>query len=705
MASRVSFLWHMHQPDYRVAETGIARMPWVRLHAARSYTDMASVFGWFDVRHTVNFSGVLLSQLEELECGAAHDAWFDLLRKRPEDYDVGERAWAVRNLFAVNRGRAVKPVPRYAQLFEKRGENPHEELFPQIARGFRATELRDLQVLFLLAWCGFAAEQRFPVVRALKKKGRGYSEEDRAALLEVHDACARGVLEAYRALARNHRIEVTVSPFDHPILPLIAGKPVHAPSDAVTALRRAGEIAHRVFGVRPRGVWPSEGSVSPEAVEAIADAGFAFAASDEGVLLKSIEAPRSAIYRPYEYHGVRLVFRDHEISDAIGFRYAQMGTLDAVKDFFRRVEAAPKDGVVFVMLDGENPWEAYDDNGRPFLEALSSSLSGGEGARVCAELIGDAAMRGDAVALKRLHAGSWIDASFRIWTGHAEKNRAWDAVVAARQALMDEEKRRETTETERAQRSEEKRICSRKEASGAGAGADEERWRAAWEHLYRAEGSDWFWWFGDDFDTPFADDFDALFRGHLRAAYRAAGLLVPEALERPIRSAVTRLAVRPPERMISPDMSRDIDGFYDWRGAGLAVAGAATGESGGTMALATRPFELLEFGFDATRLCFRLRTAAKEWRRFSLHMRLRIGASLVEIRLPDDAGPGGVEAHFARTAKWSVRCDDVGWRVGERGAFSVEVVLGEAVVSRFPATGEIELVRASVEKEREDWSA
>jgi alpha-amylase/alpha-mannosidase (GH57 family) len=666
----------MHQPDYRVAETGVARMPWVRLHAARSYGDMADVFGRFDVRHTVNFSGVLLSQLEELERGGARDAWFELLRKRPEDYDGGERAWAVRNLFSVNHGRSVKPVPRYAQLLEKRGENPHEELFSGIARGFRASELRDLQVLFLLAWCGFASEKRFPAIRALRKKGRGFSEDDKAALFEVHEACARGVLESYRGLARSEGIEITVSPFDHPILPLVAGKPVGAPEDAVTALNRAGEIAARVFGARPRGVWPSEGSVSPEAVQAIADAGFAFAASDEGVLLKSIDAPRSAIYQPYVFRGVRLVFRDHEISDAVGFRYAQMSAHDAVRDFMRRVEAAPGEGVVFVILDGENPWEAYEDNGRLFLEALSRELEGGghAAAGVRAEFVGKAAMAADATTLRRLHAGSWIDASFRIWIGHDEKNRAWDAVVLARRALV---------------------------AAGVVSGAA----GTAWEHLYRAEGSDWFWWFGDDFQTPYAEDFDALFRGHLRAAYRAAGLAVPEAIERSIRAHVVRAAVRAPERMISPDIARDVDGYYDWRGAGIALAGTATGESGGTMALSTRPFEFLEFGFDATRLCVRLRPAAKDWRRFGLRARISVLGRALEIRLPDDAGRGGVEARFSRVAKWAVRCDEAGWRVGERGGFSVEVFVGDTVVSRFPASGEIEVVRPSADSEREDWSA
>ena len=192
-----------------------------------------------------------------------------------------------------------------------------------------------------------------------------------------------------------------------------------------------------------------------------------------------------------------------------------------------------------VILDGENCWEYYIHNGRPFLEALYRLINESNELEATSihEALRDAPPRSERT-IGRIYAGSWIGSNFKIWIGHDEDNRAWDALAQARETLM-----------------------------SARGSIDAATFARAMEEIYIAEGSDWFWWFGDENSSANQDDFDDLFRAHLREVYTLIGQPPPETLDTPIRRAGRRAAVHPPSGHITPT----IDGLRasnEWADAG-----------------------------------------------------------------------------------------------------------------------------------------
>src|SRR5512138_3093736 len=307
---RLALLWHMHQPPYRDAETGEYLLPWVRLHAARAYNDMA----WILERHprvrcTVNFVPVLLEQLEEYVAGGARDRFLDLTLRPAADLGSEERQAILRSFFMVDWEANVQPLPRYWDLLQKRGRDVRHVDLEALARRFSDQELADLQVLFNLAWMGFGAYADEPVVAALRTKGRDFTPEDARELVAAQQRILAGIVPRWRALAERGQVELSTTPYYHPILPLVCdtdaarralpGLPLPArfahPEDARWQVRAARESHQERFGSPPAGMWPAEGSVSPEALEVLASEGARWAASDEGVLLSSLPADAARV--------------------------------------------------------------------------------------------------------------------------------------------------------------------------------------------------------------------------------------------------------------------------------------------------------------------------------------------------------------------------------------------------------------------------
>ena len=507
-------LWHMHQPRYAHPADGVAMLPWVRLHACSGYLDMARMLERHPrARVTVNFVPSLVEQIEQIVEGG-RDALERLTERPVATLDPGERAQILARCFSVHPS-AVADRPRFVELASKRRD------------GFDDDELRDLACLFLLGWIGFAVREDEPRVAALDAKGRGYTEADKSELHAIVRRAVGRVLPSWRALAARGQIELVASPFHHPIVPLLVDSDVarvarpdmdlpvrfRAPEHARLHIDRARAAHERWSGSSPRGMWPPEGSLSHEAVEVYRDAGIAWLLGDEETLARSLgeELPPAANTRVWEHAGVRLLFRDRDLSDRIGFRYAHMSAESAVEDLFHTASErlGGSDGVVCVFLDGENAWEHYAGRGEPFLEALYSRMeseaqSGNIRSRTISECI-DA--RGSEGTIARLHAGSWIAGDFRIWIGDPAKNRAWTLLRHAVDVL------RHATAIE---------------------GEASPRVIAARECLLAAEASDWFWWFGEPNHSAEDVLYDALFRSYLREAYRSLGQAVPEALDVPI---------------------------------------------------------------------------------------------------------------------------------------------------------------------------
>lgn len=569
--ARVCFLWHMHQPYYTDPVAGFASMPWVRLHAIKAYYDMA----WMMERHpsiraTFNFTPSLLIQLQEFSSGSVGDLFLHYAQRPAADLAPPEQAFIIRHFFAANWGTMVRPFPRYHELLVKRGLDVTRQPLDRLAAQFTTQDLLDLQVWHNLAWFGYGLTARHPRLDELRTKGRGFTEDEKQEVLAFQRQAVGDIIPMYRRLAESGQIELTTSPFYHPILPLLIdtefarrSRPeahlpsrFQAPADAEAQIRKAVSLHHEVFGAAPGGLWPSEGSVCPELIPMLHAAGVKWTATDEGVLARSLEQwdRQAALYQPYlagpSGQEIRIVFRDRELSDAFGFVYSKLTPESAVEDVLHRLrgiasQQAGEEALVPVILDGENPWEHYHDGGERFLAGLYAMLDGaattGRGPvhLSTATISGALAAHPHPRRLDRLHSGSWINQDFKIWIGHAEDNRAWDLLKLTRNRLA------EVTDT-----------------------LPPEQARGAWEELYAAEGSDWCWWYGDDFETDYKSEFDRLFRMHLRNAHTRAGLPVPDALDEPLIGVHEARPFRLPVTLLTPTLDGRVTDFFDWHGAG-----------------------------------------------------------------------------------------------------------------------------------------
>ena len=611
--TRVALLWHMHQPFYQDLLTGEHVLPWVRLHALKDYWGMVALLREFPtVKVTFNLVPSLLVQVEAFAREEARDRHLDLGLKPAAQLTDDERAFCVDNFFHAQRPRMIDPHPRYRELLERRGDGGGVSVRSQASQ-FAVQDIRDLQVWHKLVWIDQSYLDHDPRIRVLLNKERGFTEDDKASLRQVELELLRNVIPEYAAAAARGQIELSTSPFYHPILPLLCDTDVYLrthphsrmprerfrhPEDAAEQLSRAVALHERLFGHRPRGVWPSEGSVSEDIVPLVADLGFRWMATDELILARSLgisfgrtgdghlEQPER-LYQPYNVtagrQNVACGFRDHALSDLIGFAYASWSADGAADDFVYRLVTAGRryrgrtgggEATVFVILDGENAWEHYDDQGRPFLRALYGRLASHPEIKTVSMAEACAA---PSSTLTSLHPGSWINGDFYIWIGHPDDHRAWSQLAEARRTL------------DRA----------------VGTAAPPALARAR-EEILIAEGSDWFWWYGDDHSSAHDREFDDLFRRHLRNVYQALDHPAPEELYvTNITTEPAAVAVQPATGFVEPTIDGEVTSYFEWIGAGCAdTAGAATTmhKSAGEPCIVER----IEFGFTLDRLFIRL---------------------------------------------------------------------------------------------------
>ena len=538
--------WHMHQPDYRDYLSGEYAQPWTYLHAIKDYTDM--VFHLENApgaKAVFNFVPILLEQLmdydEQLSSGNIRDPLLKLLAKEDlESLSSDEREHILESCFRSNHHKMVRPYPAYShlfdafQFFEAKGSGSLNYLSSQY--------MGDLLVWYHLAWSGESVRRSHETVASLMAKGNQFTFEDRKALFDLIGELIRGLIPRYRALAQSGRIEISTTPYCHPIMPLLLdlGSAREAMPDAplpkssaypggrTRTLRHVATAieSHKArFGHVPLGVWPSEGSVSDAVLAILAENGFKWTATGEAVLANSLkkyrgELPSKAeyLYRPYRLpggeNGIYCFFRDDYISDKIGFEYSRWNGRDAANDFVHYLEEVLRhspedtDPVVSVILDGENAWESYPYNGYYFLSDLYDALSNHPDIRMstfseCVERVAQYPA-GD---LPGVVAGSWVYGTFSTWIGSEDKNRGWDLLCEA------------------------KKSYDHVMASGR---LSKEEKRLAEKQLADCEGSDWFWWFGDYNSAASVSSFDALYRLNLANLYKLLKLPVPHTLDRAI---------------------------------------------------------------------------------------------------------------------------------------------------------------------------
>ena len=532
---RVVLCWHMHQPEYRDLVTGEALLPWTYLHGIKDYVDMAyHLESHADARAVVNFSPILLEQLEWYAAAVSRHLRESaplpdkvLAALTPEGIPTAPAPARelIRACLRANEERLIEPFAPYREL----------AVSAKAALGgaaFDSSLMVDLAVWYHLAWLGESVRRGDARAKALMARARGFSVEERRTLLTLIGELLSGLIPRYRALFAGGRVELSVSPWGHPIVPLLidfAAARERRPaaelpderlypggeSRARWHVARAVQAFARAFGAPPRGCWPSEGALSEASVALLDSFGFDWLASGEAVLAASLtrrgltaQPPRS--HRAWRVKDSRSAcfFRDDDLSDRIGFRYSTWHGDDAVADLVTALEGiasdcgGDRDRVVAIILDGENAWEYYPANGFFFLSALYGRLAGHPTLRLTtfSAALAEGVTR---QPLPELVAGSWVHGDLATWIGSPPKNRAWDLLCEAKHSFD---------------------RCVVEGALGL------EQQARAEQQLAACEGSDWAWWFTEDNPGQAVASFDALYRRQLGNLYRMLGEAVPESL-------------------------------------------------------------------------------------------------------------------------------------------------------------------------------
>jgi alpha-amylase/alpha-mannosidase (GH57 family) len=603
---RVALLWHMHQPYYRNPFSGHYELPWLRLHAMKDYYGMARMLTDFpEVRVTFNLVPSMLLQLEGYLRGE-RDIFQDIFQRPAADLPPEETQFLVRHFFSVNTDHHIRPYERYFSLYRKKMDRLVSGPDPDWRTVFSIDELRDLQVWFQLTYFDEIYKANDLRVRSLIEKGARFDESDKLQLIEAEKEILERIVPEYRRLWEAGQIEISTTPFYHPILPLLldpqAGRRAnpHLPDysldfcwaeDARSHLSEALDYTEKLFGRRPAGMWPAEGSLSEAALELFEEAGVSWVAADEANLGKSLNIAferdgqfnlRGAdrLYRPYRWgeRDIRLFFRDHYLSDLIGFYYQKFRPEEAAADMAHRLseagQAAGGSPLISIILDGENAWEFYPASGRPFLSELYRRLGRQSDLHTVtfSECLAD-----DPGQIDHYMPGSWINGNFDIWIGDEEDRRGWTLLQSTREEWN---KRRPALSPEVSAQCE--------------------------QLLHIAEGSDWFWWYGKENFTPDIDIFDSLFRQNLQKVHQLLGQPVPNALLMPVHDSGRRggIAVFPPQDYLQPEIDGEVSSYFEWLGAGRIDINSY----GGAANIANPIVRTIYFGFSSSDFFLRIDT-------------------------------------------------------------------------------------------------
>ena len=606
-------LWHMHQPQYRDPSTGRYVLPWTRLHALKDYWGMVRVLEEFPRVHaTFNVVPSLGAQLEEYASGKFEETWFTSAFRPVASLTTDDKSEILARAFQVNYDNLLARWPRYIEL--------HHWVCSQSAGRAMQTlgerDWRDLQVLSQLAWMDEEYLASDPVVSVLAKKGMDFSELDKQLLRDKQIELLGRVLPEYRKAASTGQIEISATPFYHPILPLLCDTDIarvanpwtplpspafRHPEDAREQLTRARRYHDRVFGRAPEGLWPSEGSVSEEALLIAAEVGFKWFATDEGVLGRTLNigfgrdsagVPSNAerLYSPLRVQvgGREMVgfFRDHYLSDLVGFVYSRMDLNAAAEDLYQRIRAigervqTGRPLTVSLILDGENAWEYFRGNGREFLREFYRRIENDPNIRALTASEAVAAA-GEIPRNTGIFPASWINANFDIWIGSSADVTAWDHLRRARDFYAQQ---------------------AADSARGFPKAPTTAQLEVSYEALLAAEGSDWCWWYGPEHSSVNDAEFDAFYRTLLTEVYRSLDAEAPDALAEPIKRQPVPALTLPPGDYLAVNVDGRETSYFEWMGAGLYSADRRSGAMHGRLML----LHEIRYGFDPKRFFLRV---------------------------------------------------------------------------------------------------
>ena len=542
---KVVLCWHMHQPEYRDPTNGVYQQPWTYLHGIKDYVDMvAHLERHPSARAVVNFVPILLEQLDDYAAqiaswrssgdpGDLRDPLLVALAAPEHLVESEERIAVVHALMRANEERIIRRFDPLNELIDI-----GRSLLTVTDEGSYISDafIGDLAIWYHLGWMAETVRRTHPDIKKLMKRARGFGAVDRHLMLNIIGDLLAGLFDRYRQLAQSGRIELSMTPYAHPIMPLLldmrAGTEAdpHSPQPEHVAYPQGGDrvlwhlehgadVFEKYFGLRPTGCWPSEGAISEQTVHALSRSGYGWLASGGQVLANSLTRQgiesEECLHRVWQFDHLApaMFFRDDGLSDLVGFDYQSWHAEDAVADLIHhlqniRSDCDGQDAVVSIILDGENAWEHYPDNGFWFLDQLYSRLSEHPNIELTTftDVVKQSLKRSQ---LKHVVAGSWVYGSLSTWVGSPDKNRAWDLLINARMAYERCKRQHDWSPETEARNRQQLAIC---------------------------EGSDWFWWFGDYNPGDAVRDFDRLFRLQLTRLYELMGEPVPAVLAHPLSS-------------------------------------------------------------------------------------------------------------------------------------------------------------------------
>lgn len=569
----IAFYWHMHQPVYQLNRDSDALMPWTRLHAVKDYLDMPLFMEKFPkLKMNFNLVPTLLDTLINYGENNFHDIHSRLTVTNINDLTDDDKEFILNTFFDAEYNSMILPNEHYHNLYQKRFANPDVSI-----TDFSQEDYSDIMALFNLVWIDPTHFERFPGAKKLLDKKKNYTLKDRIDIIELHRKIIRMIIPTYKDFWTKGRIDVTTSPYYHPILPIMLDikdsqknlamvdstlVDLNLENDAKKQTELALDRIEEIFGKRPTGVWPSEQGVNTKTLEMFKELGINWTISDEGVLTNAIDfefvrdfkgylEDPYYLMKAYKYKtkssDIQMVFRDSVIPNLISFEYGSHDPKAAANDFYDRIkviqnklQASPDENhLLTIALDGENCWENYLNDGNDFLNNIYTLIENDNSLEtvLISEYLDN---EKHPKSLKKLPAGSWINRNFQIWIGEPVKNLAWSYLKRVNEDFTQFVKSNPTNTN-----------------------ID-----LAHAELMIAQGSDWFWWYGEPNDSGQDHIFDYLFREHLKNVYRYLGLIPPKYLDLSLISAVTK-----PSRYPSSNITPRMDGLEesddeDWLNAG-----------------------------------------------------------------------------------------------------------------------------------------
>ncbi len=593
----IAFYWHMHQPVYQLNAAGDFLMPWVRLHAIKDYLDMVLILEKHpDTKLNFNLVPVLLDALIDYGEKGFHDIHSRLTVMDIERLSVDDKRFIINNFFDANYEFMILPLPMYDKLYRQFNSTPDKDIDI-----FTNQEYSDLMALFNLAWFDPIYKDLYPELKKLIKKGKNYTLEDRIAIIDLQREIIRKIIPTYKQFMEAGKIEITTSPYYHPVLPILLDikdakkgnsdlpNNLNMESDAREQVGMALDKIEKLFGKRPKGLWPSEHCVSPKTLELLAEMGLKWTIADEGILSESVnhefvrdfqgrlEDPY-LLTKTYEYKTkptpIKIMFRSAMPSALIGFEYYKHDPVTAAHDAYDKIKtvqskllSSPDTNHLYaVAMDGENCWEKYQEDGTAFLNTLYSLIEQDESLETV--LLSDYITRDNSRPLNKLASGSWVNRNFDLWINEPLKNLAWSYLKRVKDDFTNYAKKN----------------------------PKDPNLEVAKKELYICEGSDWFWWYGEPNDSGHDSLFDYIFREHLRNVYAYLGLQSPPFLETPLTEGISRPS-RYPRGEFTPELTGNIDD--EWPDAGVIEI------PDGPVLDEDKLFDRICFGYDCDNVYFR----------------------------------------------------------------------------------------------------